>query len=111
MCICRLLPPLGGAGARGGDKCNHMVRIMTELPVKTMRVIENARALIEADRRIMVRRFSEDAVGFVEYTAEIMPSADDKDRNIKSMLLIAYDKGFADALNMIERGLEADVKG
>jgi hypothetical protein len=84
---------------------------MTELPAKTMRVIENARALIEADRRIMVRRFSEESVSYVEYTAEIMPSADDRDKNIKSMLLIAYDKGFADALNMIERGLEADVKG
>lgn len=58
----------------------------------------------------MVKRYGEAAVSFVEKTAELMPEPNADNYKIKSMLLIAYDKGFADALDMLERVVVADAE-
>lgn len=74
------------------------------------KLFSNARALIDCDRAIMVKRYGEAAVSFVEKTAELMPEPNADNYKIKSMLLIAYDKGFSDALDMLERVVVADAE-
>lgn len=67
--------------------------------------IEASRSLLDFDKRLFDAKFGVEAVDFVRDTAEYMPDLNAPDHLIKSMLCIAYDKGFEDALNMIERVL------
>lgn len=70
------------------------------------RTLENALSLSVSDREIHVRRYGEELVSFVEKQAEFWG---EPEHHIQNSLNIAYDKGFVDCVEMVQRVLSRFV--
>ena len=70
------------------------------LVVDLDRMLNNALAIAEFDREVYVKRYGEELVSFVEKQSEFMGQPS---HNIQNSLNIAYDKGFTDCAEMVQR--------
>lgn len=81
--------------------CN-LYRVVEELD----RTLNNALAISDADRQMQVNRYGEELVSFIERQAEFWG---EPEHHIQNSLNIAYDKGFTDCVQMVQRVLSGFV--
>lgn len=79
-----------------------LYRIVEELD----RTLNNALAISTADRQMQVMRYGEELVSFVEKQSEFWG---EPEHHIQNSLNIAYDKGFVDCVEMVQRCLSGFV--
>lgn len=79
-----------------------LYRIVEELD----RTLNNALAISIADREMQVMRYGEELVSFVEKQSEFWGKPE---HHIQNSLNIAYDKGFTDCVEMVQRVLSGFV--
>lgn len=81
--------------------CN-LYRVVEELD----RTLNNALSISVSDREMHVQRYGEELVSFVERQAEFWGQPE---HHIQNSLNIAYDKGFTDCVEMVQRVLSGFV--
>lgn len=70
------------------------------LVIELDKMLENALALANFDRELHCKRYGEELVGFVEKQSEFWG---EPEHHIQNSLNIAYDKGFVDCVQMVQR--------
>ena len=68
--------------------------------------MKNALAISISDRQMQVMRYGEELVSFVEKQSEFWGKPE---HHIQNSLNIAYDKGFTDCVEMVQRCLSGFV--
>lgn len=79
-----------------------LYRIVEELD----RTLENALSISASDREMQVQRYGEELVCFIERQSEFWG---EPEHHIQNSLNIAYDKGFVDCVEMVQRVLHGFV--